>query len=57
MREQHDTVGVAQRLGDPVVERQVLRCALPLFALLIAVVQVMQEMMRIVRLERFAMLI
>jgi hypothetical protein len=57
VRKQHDTAGIAQRLGDPVVERQVFRCALPLFALLIAVVQMMKEMMRILRLECFAMLI
>jgi hypothetical protein len=57
MAKKHDTVGVAKCLGDPVVEREVFGRPLPMFAQLVAVVQMMQEMMRIVGLDRFAMLI
>jgi hypothetical protein len=41
MGEQHNAVGLAQSLGDPVVERQVFRRALPMLAQFIGVVQVM----------------
>ena len=57
MGEQHDAVDVAQSLSDPVVERQIFRSALPLFTRFVAVVQVMQKMMRIVGRDCFAMLI
>ena len=56
---QRSTIRSASRkcLGDPVVEREVFGRPLPMFAQLVAVVQMMQEMMRIVGLDRFAMLI
>jgi hypothetical protein len=49
MTEQHDAVRLAQSLCNPIVECQVLRRALPMFAQFVAVVQMMQEVMRIVR--------
>ena len=57
MAEQHDTVGLPQCLGDLIVERQIFRRALPVFTQFVAMVQVMQEMMRIVRPDRFGTLI
>src|ERR1700723_2233069 len=47
VRKNHDAVSLAQRLGDLVVEGQVFRRALAMFAQFVAMVQVMQEMMRI----------
>ena len=57
MGEQHDAINIAQSLGDPVVKRQIFRRALPLFTRFAAVVQVMQEMMRIVGSDCFGPLI
>ena len=57
MVKQHDPVGLAQSLGDPIVECQIFGRPLPTFAQLVAVVQVMQEMIRIVGLDRFGRLI
>ena len=54
---QHNAIGLAQSLGDPVVERQVFRRALAMFTLFVAVVQVMQEIMWIVGSGYFATLI
>ncbi len=57
VRKQHDTVGIAQRLGYLVVKSQVFRRALPTFLLFVAVVKAVQEMMRIVGSDSFATLI
>jgi hypothetical protein len=57
VREQHDAVDVVQSLGDPVVESQIFGRALPFFTQFVAVVQVMQEMMRIVGSDCFSVLI
>jgi hypothetical protein len=55
--EQHDAVDVVQGLRNPVVESQIFSRALPFFTQFVAVVQVMQEMMRIVGNNCFSVLI
>ena len=49
----HDAVGLVQSLGNSVIECQILRRALPMFAQFVAVVEMMREMMRIVRPDCF----
>jgi hypothetical protein len=44
--EEHDAIGLTQRIGNAVVEGKIFRRALSTFVQLIAMVEVMQKMMR-----------
>ena len=57
MIKQHDPVGIAQSLGDPIVECQIFGRSLPTFAELVAVMNMMQEIIRVVGLDGFGRLI